>query len=110
MSTRCNRALLSLFSCFEGAKRYARFFVGRAAAYRRLKRIYPEPGSSLPSKILYKMAWDRNPALKVIADKFLVREYISKRVGDSHLVPLIAVKDSPEQEGQTFVGSSASLF
>jgi hypothetical protein len=87
----------SIFSSMEKVLALTLFPLNRAAAYRKLRRLYPLPGKSLPSKILYKMAWDRNPVLRVISDKFLVRRYIADRVGESHLVPLISVSSSSEQ-------------
>lgn len=70
------------------------FVIGRSKAYRQLRSRNIIPGASLPSKVQYKMAWDRNPVFKVISDKFLVRRYIVDRVGESHLVPLIFVSGS----------------
>ena len=71
-------------------------WVGRARAYRRLRRKYSTPQSSIASKILYKMAWDRNPQLTVFADKVAVRNYIAGRVGDSYIVPVICVAEAGE--------------
>ena len=68
-------------------------WIGRSRAYRRLRREHPEPGVSLASKILYKMAWDRNPQLAVFADKVAVRAYIAERVGDAYVVPVICVAE-----------------
>ena len=68
--------------------------LARASAYRRLRRRHPSPGSTLASKILYKMAWDRNPLLSVFADKVAVRKYISERAGAEYVVPVLAVVDS----------------
>jgi hypothetical protein len=42
------------------------------------------------------MAWDRNPLLRIFGDKYSVRKYISDRVGEQYLVPLIGVWDSPK--------------
>lgn len=48
-------------------------------------------GKTLQSKIRYKMAWDRDPKLRVMTDKFLVRDYVRDTVGENYLVPLLWV-------------------
>lgn len=65
--------------------------IARARAYRLLRHQYPSPGSTLGEKILYKMAWDRNPQLTVFADKVGVRHYISERAGEDFIVPVLAI-------------------
>jgi len=71
-------------------------WVGRTRTYRRMRLTYPEPGDSLGSKILYKMAWDRNPRLRVFADKVAVRSYIADRVGEAYVVPVVCVAEPGE--------------
>jgi len=46
-------------------------------------------GKTIQTKIRYKMAWDRNPELRVMTDKFLVRDYVRDTVGERYLVPII---------------------
>lgn len=65
----------------------------RGRAYRALQRAHPEPGETLASKILFKMAWDRNPRLRTFADKVAVRSYIADRVGDAYVVPVLLVAE-----------------
>ena len=71
-------------------------WAGRARAYRRLRREYPRPQASIASKILYKMAWDRNPQLTVFADKVAVRTYIAERVGAAFVVPVVCIAEPGE--------------
>jgi len=68
----------------------------RARVYRQLRRVHSEPGTTLASKILYKMAWDRSPRLKIFADKVAVRSYIADCVGDQYVVPTLAIAESDE--------------
>lgn len=42
-----------------------------------------------------RMLWDRNPALKLTADKITAREYVRSRMGEEHLIPLYLVTDDP---------------
>lgn len=76
---------------------YLCFVVRRTIATKRLRAEFEDPGSTLASKISYKMAWDRDPLLKVFSDKYSVRKYISDRVGEKYLVPLIGIWDSPKK-------------
>ncbi len=71
-----------------------RFTIRRALAYRKLRLEAPVPGTTLQSKIRYKMAWDRRPILTVFADKIAVRSFIEDRVGANYLVPELGVFDS----------------
>lgn len=50
--------------------------------------------NTLTGKILRKMAFDRNPLLPVFADKFLVRDYVSAKIGPRYLPKLISSGDS----------------
>jgi hypothetical protein len=65
----------------------------KKSAYKILRKNHQDPGVTIQSKILYKMAWDRNPKLRIFADKWLVRKYIKDRVGEEYLVPLIGLYD-----------------
>lgn len=67
----------------------------KKSAYKALQNDHPEPGTTIQSKILYKMAWDRNPKIRIYADKWLVRKYIKDRVGEEYLVPLLGVYRKP---------------
>ena len=67
----------------------------KKSAYKTLQHKYPEPGATIQSKILYKMAWDRNPKMRIYADKWRVRKYIKDRVGEDYLVPLLGVYRRP---------------
>jgi len=55
---------------------------------------------SFNEKIFWKKVYDRNPLLPVTADKYLIRSYIKKVLGEdiakNILVPLLYVTDRPE--------------
>ena len=72
------------------------FVIGRSKAYKQLRSQHKTPGTTLAGKVLFKMAWDRNPLLHEFSDKMLVRDYISGKVGREFLVPLIGSWDAPE--------------
>jgi hypothetical protein len=67
----------------------------KKSAYKALQSNHPEPGNTIQSKIFYKMAWDRNPKIRIYADKWLVRKYIRDKVGEEYLVPLLGVYRRP---------------
>lgn len=53
-----------------------------------------------PSKLNEKLHWlklyNHNPFYTTLVDKYAVREYISKKIGEEYLVPLIGVWDNVE--------------
>lgn len=56
---------------------------------------------TLPSTFNEKLQWlklyDRNPEYTIMADKYRVREYISSKLGEEYLIPLIGVWNSPDE-------------
>jgi hypothetical protein len=49
-------------------------------------RFDASPPVTLNEKILFKMAFDRRPILKTLADRIAVRDYVQERVG-GHVLP-----------------------
>lgn len=49
---------------------------------------------SFNEKLNYLKLYDRRPEYTVMADKFLVRTYVSEMIGEDYLIPLIGVWDS----------------
>ncbi len=71
-----------------------------------LKKIYKikvgrELNLDSPCTYTEKLQWlklhDRKPVYTLMQDKFLVREYISKTIGEEYLIPLLGVWDDPEE-------------
>lgn len=48
-------------------------------------------------KLQWIKLYDRNPRYITLADKFKVRKYIKKNIGEKYLVPLIGVYNSPNE-------------
>lgn len=71
------------------------FSIQKAIAYRKLRKAQKLFCTKFENKILYKMAWDRNPYLRIFADKFKVRKYIEKLVGPNYLVDVLGVFEKP---------------
>ncbi|MBE7060496.1 MAG: glycosyl transferase [Ruminococcaceae bacterium] len=47
-------------------------------------------------KLQWIKLYDRKPEYTMMADKYAVRKYISEKLGDEYLVPLIGVWDNPD--------------
>ena len=56
---------------------------------------------SFNEKLVWKKLHDRNPLLPIVADKFLVRDYVKDKLGDEFsqqfLIPLICHCEKPEE-------------
>ena len=69
------------------------------------KRFKKKMGYELPlecpvtfnEKLQWLKLYDRRPILSKMADKYLAREYVKKKVGDNILIPLIDVYDHPDE-------------
>ena len=48
-------------------------------------------------KLQWLKLYDRRPEYTIMADKYLVRKYIAKTIGEEYLIPLLGVWDTPEQ-------------
>lgn len=47
-------------------------------------------------KLQWLKLYDRNPLYTQLVDKYRVREYIAKKLGEEHLIPLLWVGDDPD--------------
>ncbi len=52
---------------------------------------------SYTEKMQWEKLFDCNPKKVELADKFVVREWVSKKIGDDYLIPLIGVWDSVKE-------------
>ena len=48
-------------------------------------------------KLQWLKLYNRNPEYTIMVDKYKVREYITQKIGEQYLIPLIGVWDSPEE-------------
>lgn len=48
-------------------------------------------------KIQWLKLYGRTPMNKIMSDKYLVKQYIAKRLGDAYVIPLLGVWDSPDE-------------
>lgn len=66
-------------------------------SYNDLRRRAQRNPIGFNEKVLYRMAFDRNPLFPILSDKIEVRRYVEKRVGEKLLIPVLAICDSPEK-------------
>lgn len=62
-------------------------------AYRALQAEAPREPRTFSEKVLVKMAYDRDPLLRVFGDKLAAREWIAARIGAQRLPELYAVTE-----------------
>jgi hypothetical protein len=62
---------------------------------KTLRSSFRNP-ETFAEKVRYKMAFDRNPILKVWADKVAVRQYVSEIIGSEYLSNIFGIFQNPE--------------
>jgi len=98
-----------LFIVLIAIRAYSVYFLNKICNYRLEKmRFYKELGyelnlkgpKSFNEKIVWKKIYDRNPLLPITADKYKVRSYLKKALGEEKateiLIPLLYVTDQPD--------------
>ena len=98
-----------LFIVLIAIRAYGIYFLNKISNYKLEKiRFYKKAGyqlnlknpKSFNEKIIWKKINDRNPLLPVTSDKYKVRSYIKKVLGEEKakeiLIPLLYVTDQPE--------------
>jgi hypothetical protein len=98
-----------LFIVLKTIQAYVLYFLNKITNYQLEKTIfynqlgYPldlKNPQSYNQKLVWKKIHDRNPLLTITADKYKVRSYIKKVLGEKNakeiLIPLLYVTDQPE--------------
>lgn len=64
--------------------------------YRKVFHKTPNlhPPITMNEYLTWRKLFDRNPLLPYCSDKYRVREYVAQKIGDTYLVPLLAVADN----------------
>lgn len=65
----------------------------RASLGRELDLVHP---ITFNEKLQWLKLFDRKPEYTVMVDKYRVRDYIAKTIGEEYLIPLLGVWDSPD--------------
>lgn len=61
------------------------------------KELDLEHPKTFNEKINWSKLYDRNPRKTELSDKYLVREYVEKKIGRKYLIPLLGVWDSVDE-------------
>lgn len=61
------------------------------------KRLNLKNPKTFNEKIQWLKLYDRQPEYTVMVDKYKVREYVAKKIGEQYLIPLLGVWDHPEE-------------
>jgi len=61
------------------------------------KTLNLENPKTFNEKLQWLKLYDRNPEYTRYVDKYLVREYISEKLGEEYLIPLLGVWDNPDE-------------
>lgn len=64
---------------------------------RMNKRLNLENPQTFNEKLQWLKLHDRRPEYTMMVDKYRVREFIGRKLGEEYLIPLIAVWDDPEE-------------
>ena len=56
-----------------------------------------EAPKTMNEKLQWLKLYDRRPEYTMMADKYLVRNYIAEKLGEEYLIPLLGVWDDPEK-------------
>jgi hypothetical protein len=64
---------------------------------RMNKTLHLDTPQTFNEKLQWLKLHDRKPEYTMMADKYLVREYIAKQLGEEYLIPLIGVWDDPDE-------------
>lgn len=61
------------------------------------KKLNLENPTTFNEKLQWLKLYNRRPEYTMMADKYLVREYIAKTLGEEYLIPLLGVWDDPDE-------------
>lgn len=82
-----------LYDCILSDKMY----IKKLYKLRTGKKLNLRNPQTFNEKMNWLKLYDRRPEYTVMVDKYKVREYISEKIGEQYLVPLIGVWDSPDE-------------
>lgn len=66
----------------------------KARTGQKLNLINPQ---GYNEKLQWIKLYDRRPEYTIMVDKYTVRGYVEKKIGDEYLIPLLGVWDNPEE-------------
>ncbi|MBR3802128.1 MAG: glycosyl transferase [Clostridia bacterium] len=70
-----------------------KIYIKKVFELRAGKKLNLHNPQTFNEKCNWLKLYDRKPIYTIMADKYLARQYISERIGGSHLIPLVGVWD-----------------
>ena len=61
------------------------------------KKLNWQNPKTFNEKLQWLKVYDRRPEYTIYVDKYKVREYVAKTIGEEHLIPLLGVWDRPDE-------------
>lgn len=61
------------------------------------KRLDLENPRTFNEKIQWLKLYNQKPEYTIMADKYLAKEYVGKKIGEQYIIPLLGVWDSPDE-------------
>ena len=74
-----------------------RLYLSIQYRYHTGKRLKLNPPIRYNEKLQWIKLYDRNPRYTDLVDKYKVKEFVAKTIGEAYVVPLLAVWERPEQ-------------
>ena len=71
-------------------------YLSRKFKIKMGKELDLEDPKTFNEKLQYLKRYDRKEEYTVMADKYLVRDYIEKKLGKEYLIPLLGIWDSAD--------------
>ena len=84
-------------------------FIKLSYRYNMGKKLNLDNPQTYTEKLQWLKLYDRNPAYTDMVDKYAVRKFISERVGEEYLIPILGVWDQPEEIDYTNLPSQFVL-
>ncbi|HCR4050152.1 TPA: glycosyltransferase, partial [Proteus mirabilis] len=91
-------------SIIKNSLKYLSYYLIPDKLYRKIlfkkstgKNLNLKNPKSFNEKINARILYDENPMYTKLADKYLVRDYVKEKIGDSYLINLLGHYSSPSE-------------
>ena len=91
------RAIIKFLLLFFSKYLEDRFYLSLLFKLTTGKKLNLDNPKSFNEKLQWLKLYDRRPEYTTYVDKYAVREYIAKTIGEEYLIPLLGVWNSPDE-------------
>ena len=74
-----------------------RFYLEMNYLFTKREHLDLDNPKTFNEKIQWLKIYDRNPLYTLLVDKYLVKEWVAKTIGEEYVIPLIAKYNTPEE-------------